>query len=223
MTRGANRNRVLTRAAIALGVSFLLAACESPAPRDTNFQWNLQSDRHHAHSHTTYTAATSPITPRRKPVPGWYHDQSAQPVPTTTSDTIYAENGRFLWPLQGRILSDFGTNASGEKNDGINIAAAYGTPIHAAAGGTVTYAGNELKGYGNLVLIRHDDGYVTAYAHAENIIVARGDTVTRGQVIGYAGDTGDVNEPQLHFEIRHEMAPVNPHTLLATSREKVSS
>ena len=109
-----------------------------------------------------------------------------------------------------RILSDFGTEANGERNDGINIAAAYGTPIHAAAGGTVTYAGNDLKSYGNLVLIRHDDGYVTAYAHAQNIVVARGDTVSRGQVIGYAGDTGDVTSPQLHFEIRQGSKPVDP-------------
>jgi murein DD-endopeptidase MepM/ murein hydrolase activator NlpD len=223
--RGANP-KIIGHAIAALAFSLLLAACESPAPRDTNFQWNLQSDHpaHHAHAHSTYTASNSPITPRRKPTPGWYHEQAPQTTSsTTTSGPIYAGNGMFQWPLQGRILSDYGTDSTGERNDGINISATYGTPIHAAAAGTVTYAGNELKGYGNLVLIRHDDGYVTAYAHAQNIIVSRGDAVSRGQVIGYAGDTGDVTSPQLHFEIRHEMAPVNPHTLLATARDRVSS
>jgi len=108
-------------------------------------------------------------------------------------------------------------NGNGQRNDGINIAAPLGTPIRAAASGTISYAGNELKGYGNLILIKHDDGYVTAYAHAESIVVNRGDTVTKGQIIGYAGTTGDVTTPQLHFEIRHGVQPVNPRTMLMAS------
>lgn len=120
----------------------------------------------------------------------------------------------FAWPVEGRIISAFGTSASGQRNDGINIAADLGAPIHAAAAGIVTYSGNELKGYGNLVLIRHDDGYVTAYAHAESITVTRGQRVVKGQVIGYAGDTGDVKTPQLHFEIRKGVQPVDPKPLL---------
>jgi murein DD-endopeptidase MepM/ murein hydrolase activator NlpD len=125
-------------------------------------------------------------------------------------------SGRFAWPVTGPVISAFGSVGNGEKNDGINIAASTGTPIHAAAAGTVTYAGNELKGYGNLVLIQHDDGYVTAYAHAQSISVSRGDRVERGQVIGLAGATGDVDSPQLHFEIRKGVQPVNPRLLLAS-------
>jgi murein DD-endopeptidase MepM/ murein hydrolase activator NlpD len=125
-------------------------------------------------------------------------------------------SGRFAWPVTGPVISAFGSVGNGEKNDGINIAATAGTPIHAAAAGTVTYAGNELKGYGNLVLIQHDDGYVTAYAHAQSISVGRGDRVEKGQVIGLSGATGDVDRPQLHFEIRKGVQPVNPRLLLAS-------
>lgn len=120
----------------------------------------------------------------------------------------------FVWPVSGEIISNFGGPANGERNDGINIATAMGTPIHAAASGTITYSGNELKDYGNLVLIKHEDGYVTAYAHADRLIVVRGDVVSRGQIIGYAGQTGDVSTPQLHFEIRRDTQPVNPKPLL---------
>jgi murein DD-endopeptidase MepM/ murein hydrolase activator NlpD len=127
-------------------------------------------------------------------------------------------SGRFAWPVSGQVISPFGTLGRGERNDGINIAAEAGTPIHAAAAGTVTYAGNELKGYGNLVLIQHGDGFVTAYAHAQSISVSRGDRVEKGQVIGLSGATGDVDRPQLHFEIRKGAQPINPRLLLA-SRE----
>jgi murein DD-endopeptidase MepM/ murein hydrolase activator NlpD len=125
---------------------------------------------------------------------------------------------RFVWPVSGRIISAFGASASGERNDGINIAANRGTPIRAAADGIVTYSGNELKGYGNLVLIKHDDEYVTAYAHAERTLVNRGDKVKKGEVIAYTGETGDVTEPQLHFEIRHDTKPVDPRPLLMARR-----
>jgi murein DD-endopeptidase MepM/ murein hydrolase activator NlpD len=125
-------------------------------------------------------------------------------------------SGRFVWPVSGQVISPFGSVGRGERNDGINIATAAGTPIHAAAAGTVTYAGNELKGYGNLVLIQHGDGYVTAYAHAGSITVSRGDRVDRGQVIGLSGATGDVDRPQLHFEIRKGVQPINPRLLLAS-------
>lgn len=121
----------------------------------------------------------------------------------------------FAWPLQGRIISEFGSRTSGERNDGINIAVPTGTPIRASASGTVSYAGDELKSYGNLVLIRHTGGYVTAYAHARKIVVSRGEVVSSGQIIGFAGSSGDVTEPQLHFEIRHGTAPINPRPLLA--------
>jgi murein DD-endopeptidase MepM/ murein hydrolase activator NlpD len=121
----------------------------------------------------------------------------------------------FAWPVRGRVISSFGPATDGERNDGINIAAMLGAPIHAAAAGTVTYAGDELKGYGNLVLIAHPGGYITAYAHAQDIVVARGDHVEKGQIIGTTGETGGVDRPQLHFEIREGVKPLNPVRLLA--------
>jgi len=124
---------------------------------------------------------------------------------------------KFLWPVQGRVISPFGSSSTGERNDGINISTTRGAPVRAAASGTVTYVGNELKGYGNLVLIRHDNGYVTAYAHSDSIKVSRGEHVERGQVIAYAGSTGDVGEPQLHFELRAGTRPVDPKPYLVAS------
>ena len=100
------------------------------------------------------------------------------------------------------------------QNDGINLAVPEGTPVKAADDGVVAYAGNELKGYGNLVLIRHANGYVTAYAHAKELLVKRGDQIKRGQVIANSGQTGNVDTPQLHFEVRKGPAPLDPMPLL---------
>jgi murein DD-endopeptidase MepM/ murein hydrolase activator NlpD len=116
----------------------------------------------------------------------------------------------FRWPARGRIIAAFGPTPYGQQNDGINISLPEGTPIKAAEDGTVAYAGNELKGYGNLVLVRHENGFVTAYAHASEILVKRGDVVKRGQVIAHSGQTGNVTSPQLHFEIRKGATPVDP-------------
>ncbi len=127
---------------------------------------------------------------------------------------VDAGSSRFIWPVHGPILETFGRGRHGERNDGINIATEDGAPIRAAASGIVTYTGNEIRGYGNLVLIKHDGGYVTAYAHAGSIRVARGDRVEKGQVIATVGETGDVDRPQLHFEIRRGVQPVDPQRLL---------
>ncbi len=133
---------------------------------------------------------------------------------TGKNEEPQASSARFIWPVRGTIIEGFGTGRHGERNDGINIASDDGAPIRAAASGVVTYTGNELKGYGNLVLIRHPDGYVTAYAHAESIRVARGDHVEKGEVIATVGDTGDVDRPQLHFEIRKGTQAVDPQRYL---------
>jgi murein DD-endopeptidase MepM/ murein hydrolase activator NlpD len=117
---------------------------------------------------------------------------------------------KFRWPARGKVIATFGKRTDGTHNDGINIAIPQGTDVHAAEGGRVAYAGNELKGYGNLVLIRHDNGWVSAYAHADQILVKRDDAVRRGQVIAKAGRTGTVDQPQLHFELRHGAKPVDP-------------
>jgi murein DD-endopeptidase MepM/ murein hydrolase activator NlpD len=121
----------------------------------------------------------------------------------------------FRWPVRGRIVENYGTQQGGGHNDGINIAVPSGTPIKAAENGVVAYAGSELKGYGKLILIRHDNDFVTAYAHNSTINVKRGDKVTRGQVIATAGQSGNVTQPQLHFEIRKGSTPLDPLTHLS--------
>ncbi len=116
----------------------------------------------------------------------------------------------FGWPVHGRIIAAFGPKPNGLQNDGINLAVPEGTAIRAAEDGVVAYAGNELKGYGNLVLLRHADGFVTAYANASKILVNRGERVKRGQIIARSGETGNVASPQLHFEIRKGTTPLDP-------------
>jgi len=117
---------------------------------------------------------------------------------------------RFAWPLRGQIISDYGPKPDGLHNDGINIAAPAGATVAAADNGVVAYAGNELRGFGNLVLIRHADGWMTAYAHLDEIKVERNQRVTRGQAIGTVGQSGGVTSPQLHFEVRRGSRAVNP-------------
>ncbi len=116
----------------------------------------------------------------------------------------------FRWPVRGKVITSYGAKTNGKANDGINLAVPEGTPVKAAEDGVVAYAGNELKGYGNLVLIRHANGYVTAYAHASELLVKRGDAIKRGQVIAKSGQSGEVASPQLHFEIRKGSTPVDP-------------
>lgn len=121
---------------------------------------------------------------------------------------------KFIWPVQGTVLSNFGVVGKGRKNDGINIKAALGTNVKAADKGVVAYAGNELKGFGNLVLIKHSDGYITAYAHNDKLYVKKGQTVLRGEKIATVGRSGSVNTPQLHFEVRAGKKAVNPRSYL---------
>lgn len=124
----------------------------------------------------------------------------------------------FRWPVKGRVISKYGSKPGGTRNEGINIAVPEGTSVRAAESGIVAYAGNELKGYGNLVLIRHDGGWVTAYAHNKQLFVKRGDTVKRGDVIAKAGQTGSVDSPQLHFELRKGATAVDPLKYLGSSQ-----
>lgn len=116
----------------------------------------------------------------------------------------------FRWPVRGRVITGYGAKNNGKQNDGINVAVPEGTPVKAAEDGVVAYSGSELKGYGNLILVRHSNGYVTAYAHASELMVKRGDTIKRGQVIAKSGQTGEVGSPQLHFEIRKGSSAVDP-------------
>ncbi len=173
-------------------------------------------------------AATKPTPAPRASVPQPKRAEAPAPKPATetvanvnpiTPEPAPALSGppQFRWPVQGRIISAFGPKPNGQHNDGFNIAVPENTPIKAAEDGIVAYAGNELKGYGNLVLIRHADGWVTAYAHASAIVVRRGEQVKRGQVIARAGQTGGVVTPQVHFEIRKGSQPVDPAAHLKTA------
>lgn len=146
-------------------------------------------------------------------------EPAATPQSPVKKAEAVAENKmpQFRWPVTGHVIEAFGQRPNGTTNDGINLAVPAGTPIKAAEDGVVAYSGNELKGYGNLVLIRHADNFVSAYANASELLVKRGDSVKRGQVIARAGQTGNVTSPQLHFEIRKGSTPVDPRKYLASN------
>ena len=122
----------------------------------------------------------------------------------------------FAWPVRGKIVSDFGSGDLGRRNDGVNIAAPAGTAVRAAADGEVVYRGSELDGFGNLLLVKHAGGYVTAYAHNDTMLVKKGQRVNQGQIIAKVGQTGAVSSPQLHFEIRENLQSVDPEGLLGS-------
>lgn len=158
----------------------------------------------------------TPPAPRPTPPPpaaprpqsgGFTPPPTASTTPLTDAQIATLGRGRFLWPLRGEILSDFGPKGTGQRNDGINILAARGAPVRASSAGEVVYAGDQVPGFGNLVLIKHPDGWVTAYAHLSNVDVKIQQKVLQGQQIGEAGDTGGVAETQLHFEIRYAPTP----------------
>lgn len=158
---------------------------------------------------TPPTGTPPPPTSVAPPAPADRAPRMAPPAPA-----LPAAAPRFEWPVRGRTLAGFGPRAGGQQNDGIDIAAAQGTPVKAADGGTVVYAGNEVRGLGNLLLVSHTGGYITAYAHLDQLSVAKGATVKKGQTIGTVGASGGVSEPQLHFEIRYRNKPVDPAGLL---------
>ena len=122
---------------------------------------------------------------------------------------------KFLWPVSGKVISDFGPKPGKLRNDGINIAAPMGTLVRAADNGVVAYAGNELRGYGKMLLIRHKEGWITAYAHNQELLVKQGEIVSRGEAIARVGQTGGVDRPQTHFEIRRGEKAINPNEHLS--------
>jgi murein DD-endopeptidase MepM/ murein hydrolase activator NlpD len=158
--------------------------------------------------------ASVPAPPAATPSVAAITPAKHEPEPPKTKTDVTAALPKFRWPVNGRVITAFGPKPSGQQNDGINVSVPEGTPIKAAEDGVVAYAGNELKTYGNLVLVRHSNGYVTAYAHASEIMVKRDDPVKRGQIIAKAGQTGNVAAPQLHFEIRKGSTPVDPAPFL---------
>jgi murein DD-endopeptidase MepM/ murein hydrolase activator NlpD len=156
------------------------------------------------------TAPTSAAQPRILNGGDGVARAPAVPAKRTRTAALDEAPIKFRWPAKGRIIATFNNSGTGVKNDGINISLPIGTPIHAVDDGTVAYSGSELKGYGNLVLLRHENGWVSAYAHASELLVKRGDKVTKGQVVAKAGRSGGVTQPQLHFELRKEAQPVDP-------------
>ncbi len=146
---------------------------------------------------STSSNATKTVIAKAKPL-------AAVPAPPKPSGK------GFLWPAKGKVISGFGAKEGGLRNDGINIAAARGAPVNAAENGVVAYAGNELRGFGNLLLVKHANGYISAYAHNDKLLVKRGDTVKKGQSIATVGSTGSVSTPQLHFELRKGKKALDP-------------
>lgn len=136
------------------------------------------------------------------------------PAPTVTAPASTAAAPAMVWPVKGPILSGYGPKGNGINNDGVNIGAPKGAPVVAAANGIVVYAGDEMKGFGNLVLIRHEGGWVTAYAHLDRALVAKDAVVAQGDMIGTVGKSGNISSPQLHFEVRHDEKPVDPSGLV---------
>jgi len=156
------------------------------------------------------------VAPGQPPVPP--QEVASLPAPAATpapEAPILAPASAFIWPVQGNVISGYGPKAGGLYNEGINIAVPQGTPVRASQDGEVVYVGNELRGYGNLLLLRHPNGWVTAYAHNESLLVQRGDKVRRGQAIARAGSTGSVDSPQVHFEMRQGTRSVDPTRYLA--------
>jgi len=144
-------------------------------------------------------------------------ERKPEPKTPITKKTPKRSSSKFLTPVNGSVVSSYGPKEGGLHNDGIDIAAPRGTPVLAADNGVVVYAGNELKGSGNLILVRHSGGWMTAYAHLDGFSVDRGSVVKRGQVIGAVGSTGGVSSPQLHFEVRRGTEAINPSVYLESS------
>lgn len=155
---------------------------------------------------------TNAVQAQPKPI-----EQPQQQVVDSGQPAQEAGSLSFRWPVKGRVISGYGSKPGGLRNEGINIAVPEGTDVRSAEAGVVAYAGNELKGYGNLVLIRHEGGWVTAYAHNKDLFVKRGDTVKRGDVISKAGQTGSVSSPQVHFEVRKGATAMDPMRFLNAS------
>lgn len=158
-------------------------------------------------------SGSEPAAPARTVAPRPAQNATPESAPGIEAPAIA---GRFAWPIEGRLLSGFGPKSGGRYNDGVNIKADAGAAVRAASDGVVAYAGDELEGFGGLVIIKHADGWVTAYAHNEALLVARGDAVKRGSVIARVGSTGSVDQPQLHFEIRRGRTAVDPTRHLPT-------
>jgi len=162
--------------------------------------------------------ASAPIGTRANPPAKLAAVTPAAPPAATDPATDVPSDGRFRWPVHGRVIAKFGQDvAGGAHSEGIDLAVPLGTEVHAAENGVVSYVGDELKGFGKLVIVRHADNWVTAYAHNDELLVKRGDQIRRGQVIAKAGKSGGIDQPLLHFELRKGSAPVDPLPHMASN------
>jgi murein DD-endopeptidase MepM/ murein hydrolase activator NlpD len=166
---------------------------QQQAPRQVRYQWNYGLPPYDA----------------RNEVPG-RGTRAPQSSSYTPPAPVLGASAGYIWPVEGRLISGFGGTGDGIHNDGIDIAAARGAPVRCAGNGTVVYAGRHLRGYGNLVLVRHPDGWVTAYAHMQKLLVSKGQQIAQGDTIGTVGSTGSVADDQLHFEIRRGTEALDP-------------
>jgi murein DD-endopeptidase MepM/ murein hydrolase activator NlpD len=154
--------------------------------------------------------------PPRSAAPAAATPPPGQPTPLSPAPSHAApatSSSRFEWPVRGKIVSTYGTH-DGQRNDGIDIEAPKDTVVHAADSGTVVYAGNEVRGMGNLLLVSHSGGYITAYGFNDALLVKKGDTVKKGQAIAKVGTSGSAPDPRLHFEVRRGNQTVDPATVL---------
>ncbi|HET6160530.1 MAG TPA: peptidoglycan DD-metalloendopeptidase family protein [Dongiaceae bacterium] len=162
----------------------------------------------------TPTPAPTPIGPAPEQQAQIQPPPPAEPAPSGDPLPVLKPGSALIWPVDGKVISKFGPAKDNLRNDGINIAAPVGAPVKASANGVVAYAGNELRGFGNMVLLRHADGWVTAYAHNSSLLVKKGDKVRQGQTIARVGSSGNVDSPQLHFELRKGTKAVDPLKVL---------
>ena len=195
----AETNEIAPPYNLSIGQQLLIPVSARDAANAAN-----QQEAHQAVA-TAGEAVTAPTAPRRE-----VSARTDIPSETGRGVTASSERSRFDWPLQGQIIMPYGMSDDGRRNDGINIAAPVGTPIRAVEDGEVVYRGSELEGYGNLLLVKHSDGWVSAYAHTDAILVKKGDAIRKGQIIAKVGTSGSVDQPQLHFELRHELKPTDP-------------
>jgi len=180
-------------------------------------------------SYASRDGAYSTVTPtpplRSAAAPTYASPSASEAAGPALSDTQVAAlaHSRFIWPVHGEIINRFGSKGLGVRNDGVDVRSSEGSTVHAAAPGEVVYAGNQIPGYGNLVLIQHADGWVTAYAHLSRMSVQMRQHVDQGQEIGLVGTSGGVSEPQLHFEVRYKASagetarPIDPLLVLSGS------
>ncbi|MET0338307.1 MAG: LysM peptidoglycan-binding domain-containing M23 family metallopeptidase, partial [Caulobacter sp.] len=196
-------------------------AASTPAPVRETTPAPTTPSRETALPSTPQPYSGTPARPAAPPAISSSRPQIADaPASLSETEIVAAGKGRFVWPLTGEILSDFGPKAGSQRNDGLNIRANAGEAVRSAAAGEVVYSGDQVPGFGNLVLVKHTDGWVTAYAHLGRTDVKMRQQVAQGQQIGQAGSTGGVAEPQLHFEVRYapspkdKARPINPTLVL---------